>query len=215
MGYYLELDIIDNSTDIVLITEIKNILKIKKLLRILKLKAHKVVNNGVWDVKKEWVGLLQPYFKEIIQPDLYSYQITFGYSTVPNCDYYSPCKLNKTDIEHGRYIKRRSILNKFRVADKIRRRFKGSDLIMIVEREKKNKEYVSHVWEAVDLKNDLSLLNALNAKFSIYSHFPHIELTRKNRKIISQYLTKKLASTQTYKYTAFFYFSRKTKYVFC
>ncbi|WKA92204.1 cloacin immunity family protein (plasmid) [Escherichia coli] len=37
------------------------------------------INNGGFDVKKSWVPLLQPYFKNKIEVDNYWYQISFDY----------------------------------------------------------------------------------------------------------------------------------------
>ncbi|MGE2777690.1 colicin E3-like toxin immunity protein, partial [Escherichia coli] len=37
------------------------------------------INNGGFDVKKSWVPLLQPYFKNKIEVDKYWYQISFDY----------------------------------------------------------------------------------------------------------------------------------------
>lgn len=37
------------------------------------------VNNGFFDVKREWVNILQPYFKHQIDLSLYDYQISFDY----------------------------------------------------------------------------------------------------------------------------------------
>lgn len=37
------------------------------------------INNGEFDLKKEWVALLQPFFKNQIKPDLDNYYIAFDY----------------------------------------------------------------------------------------------------------------------------------------
>ena len=37
------------------------------------------INYGGFDVKKSWVPLLQPYFKNKIEVDKYWYQISFDY----------------------------------------------------------------------------------------------------------------------------------------
>lgn len=37
------------------------------------------INNGGFDVKKSWVPLLQPYFKNKIEVDKHWYQISFDY----------------------------------------------------------------------------------------------------------------------------------------
>ncbi|KAB5500630.1 cloacin [Serratia sp. RJAL6] len=37
------------------------------------------INNGGFDVTKEWVPLLQPHFKNKIEIDKYWYQISFDY----------------------------------------------------------------------------------------------------------------------------------------
>lgn len=38
-----------------------------------------IVNNGCFDVKIEWVNVLQPYFKHHIDLSVYDYQVSFDY----------------------------------------------------------------------------------------------------------------------------------------
>lgn len=37
------------------------------------------INNGEFDVKKEWVPLLQPFFNNQIKPDVDNFYIAFDY----------------------------------------------------------------------------------------------------------------------------------------
>lgn len=37
------------------------------------------INNGCFDVKTEWVSILQPYFKNVIEIRKYNYFVSFDY----------------------------------------------------------------------------------------------------------------------------------------
>lgn len=37
------------------------------------------INNGCFDIRDEWVSILQPHFKHRIEISIYDYQISFDY----------------------------------------------------------------------------------------------------------------------------------------
>ena len=37
------------------------------------------INNGGFNVKKEWVSVLQPHFEKLIEVEKYWYQVSFDY----------------------------------------------------------------------------------------------------------------------------------------
>lgn len=42
----------------------------------------KDINNGNFDVNTEWVGILQPHFKHVLDLSVYDYQVSFDYRDV-------------------------------------------------------------------------------------------------------------------------------------
>lgn len=215
MGYYIILDVTDKNIDIVTVEErTSDIPNIKKLLRIFKLGLDSTINNGSFDLKSKWINVLQPYFKHQINPKEFDYTISFEYSVVPNKHTIDETELTNEDYNYWKKVKKGGVKRKFINADKFRRKFKNSELVVVIERENANNRMVSREWETIDFGNDLKVLEELKVKLSRFAFYPHLELNRNSKKIISKYLTKKLVGKRNYIYTAYFYFSRKTKYKF-
>ncbi|HAS8353528.1 TPA: cloacin [Vibrio vulnificus] len=42
-------------------------------------KDENIINNGVFDLKKEWINAIQKNINHKIEPDKYDYQVSFDY----------------------------------------------------------------------------------------------------------------------------------------
>ncbi len=81
MGLKLRLESFDKSTENLINEEYSRDLRDDgSVIEQLGLPIEDNVNNGVFDVKPQWVTVLQPYFKHPIQYDKYDYQVAFHYA---------------------------------------------------------------------------------------------------------------------------------------
>lgn len=80
MGLKLHLEWFDNQTESFISEEYsKDLGDDGSIIEHLGLPLKDNINNGGFDVLKEWVPLIQPYFKSKIEAEKYWYQISFDY----------------------------------------------------------------------------------------------------------------------------------------
>lgn len=80
MGLKLRLEWFDRKTELLVGKEYsKDLGDDGSVIESLGLPLKDNINNGGFDVEKEWGPLLQPYFKNKIDVDEYWYQISFDY----------------------------------------------------------------------------------------------------------------------------------------
>lgn len=81
MGLKLLLECYDKKTEMLVSEEYSNDLgEDSSVIKKLGLPIENNINNGGFDVKIEWLGVLQPYFKNKINLNSYDYQVSFDYA---------------------------------------------------------------------------------------------------------------------------------------